>query len=47
MAMRNKNSNNNEIVNDEEYALYVQAEFAILNELTNFKFNNEKNRNFA
>ncbi|MGE9276608.1 MAG: SVM family protein [Candidatus Phytoplasma pruni] len=42
MAMGNKNSNNNEISNDEEYALYVQAEFSIQNELTNFKFNNEK-----
>ncbi|ABC65189.1 conserved hypothetical protein [Aster yellows witches'-broom phytoplasma AYWB] len=42
MAMGNKNSNNNEVSNDEEYALYVQAEFAIQNELTNFKFNNEK-----
>ncbi|PEH36296.1 SVM family protein [New Jersey aster yellows phytoplasma] len=47
MAMGNKNSNNNEISNDEEYALYVQAEFSIQNELTNFKFNNEKNQNFC
>nr|WP_261974339.1 SVM family protein [Milkweed yellows phytoplasma] len=25
MAMGNKHSNNNEITNDEEYALYIQA----------------------
>ncbi|MEC4559289.1 MAG: effector protein ['Conium maculatum' witches'-broom phytoplasma] len=33
---------NNEILNDEEYSLYIQAELAIQNELTNFKLDNEK-----
>ncbi|MBP5836284.1 SVM family protein [Candidatus Phytoplasma meliae] len=42
MAMGNKHSNDNEISNDEEYSLYIQAEFAIQNELTNFKLDNEK-----
>ncbi|MBS2126279.1 SVM family protein ['Fragaria x ananassa' phyllody phytoplasma] len=42
MAMGNKHSNNNEISNDEEYSLYMQAELAIQNELTNFKLDNEK-----
>ncbi len=46
MAMGNKHSNNNEILNDEEYSLYIQAELAIQNELTNFKLDNEKNKNF-
>nr|ABI20739.1 unknown [New York elm yellows phytoplasma] len=43
MGMGNKNSNNNsEISNDKEYALYVQAEIAIQNELVNFKINDEE-----
>ncbi|QKX95232.1 MAG: putative secreted protein, SAP67-like [Rapeseed phyllody phytoplasma] len=43
MAMGNKNSSNNsEISNDKEYALYVKAELAIQSELTILKLNNEK-----
>ncbi|WP_017193074.1 SVM family protein [Italian clover phyllody phytoplasma] len=42
MGMGNKNSNNNEISNDEEYVLYINAEFSIQNELVNFKINDEK-----
>ncbi|XXP77404.1 MAG: SVM family protein [Lettuce witches'-broom phytoplasma] len=42
MAMGNKHSNNNEISNDEEYSLYIQAELAIQNELINFKLDNDK-----
>ncbi|MDV3196787.1 MAG: SVM family protein [Pigeon pea little leaf phytoplasma] len=42
MAMGNKHINNNEISNDEEYALYIQEEYALQNELTHFKLNNEK-----
>ncbi|WAN63261.1 SVM family protein, predicted signal peptide [Candidatus Phytoplasma rubi] len=42
MGMGNKNSNNNEISNDEEYVLYINEEFVIQNELANFKINDEK-----
>ncbi|WKV64089.1 MAG: AYWB SAP67-like protein [Candidatus Phytoplasma australasiaticum] len=42
IAMGNKYSNNNEISNDEEYAWHLQAELAIQNELTHFKFDSDK-----
>ncbi|WP_017193097.1 hypothetical protein, partial [Italian clover phyllody phytoplasma] len=42
MGMGNKNSNNNEISNYEEYVLYINEEFAIQNELVNFKINDEE-----
>ncbi|MDO8064324.1 effector protein [Candidatus Phytoplasma bonamiae] len=42
IAMDNKHSNSNKIFNDEEYVFYIQAEYAIQNELTYFNFDNQK-----